>query len=249
MATSYGALCTDFYVNHKLAMKMDLPQERETVLHLFERIRKSVPSMSRFRRFEGELALESSPKDIEYRWLAIWRNQVRSGFVHPPSMQDAYRLHRLILEQVPYHLTISPLDVDYMEINFGFDLECDGNHDQVVADALLADSPLGELLQLPEAKVLDVQPVVSLALSKKGDVQACMEVKTRRKSRRGGSKRFRDDPISVLLSVRRYGPIEKLQDLVNWFDEMSQQAETLCAERVVPTILMPLSRQITSSNA
>jgi len=249
MPTSYGALCTDFYVNHKLAMKMDLPQDRETILHLFERIRKSVPSMCKFRRMDGELALESPRKDAEYRWMAVWRNHVRSGFVHPSSMQDAYRLHRLILEQVPYHLTISPLDVDYLEINFGFDLECNGNHDQVVADALLAGSPLGDLMHESEAKVIDVQPVVSMALSKKGDLQACVEVKTRRKNRRGASGKYRDDPISVLLSVRRYGPINELSDLVTWFDDMSQQAEALCAERVVPTILMPLSRQITSSNA
>ena len=36
MATSYGALCDDFYVNQKLTLRMDMPSDRETVLHLFE---------------------------------------------------------------------------------------------------------------------------------------------------------------------------------------------------------------------
>jgi hypothetical protein len=57
MATSFGALCTDFYVNQKLALKMDLPGERETVLHFFDRVKKSIPAMNRFRRYDGELAL------------------------------------------------------------------------------------------------------------------------------------------------------------------------------------------------
>ena len=59
MVNSIGALCTDFYVNQKLGLKMDLPTARETVLDMFDRVRKSVPSMDRFRRYEGELSLES----------------------------------------------------------------------------------------------------------------------------------------------------------------------------------------------
>ena len=51
MATSYGALCTDFYVNQKLALKMDLPSDRETILHLFDRVKKTVPNMNRFHRY------------------------------------------------------------------------------------------------------------------------------------------------------------------------------------------------------
>ena len=37
MATSFGALCTDFYINQKVGLKMDLPADRETILHLFDR--------------------------------------------------------------------------------------------------------------------------------------------------------------------------------------------------------------------
>jgi hypothetical protein len=35
MADSYRALCSDFYVNLKLNLKLDLPRERQTVLDLF----------------------------------------------------------------------------------------------------------------------------------------------------------------------------------------------------------------------
>ena len=127
MATSFGALCTDFYVNHKLALRMDLPAERETVLHFFERVRKTVPSMNRFRRYDAELALESSRKEAEYRWLALWPTTVRTGHVNPQAMSDAYEYHRMIMELAPYHLSLSPLDVDFAELLFGFDLECKDN--------------------------------------------------------------------------------------------------------------------------
>ena len=42
MTTSYGALCSDFYINQKFALKMDLPTARETVLDLFDRIRDAL---------------------------------------------------------------------------------------------------------------------------------------------------------------------------------------------------------------
>jgi len=252
MATSFGALCTDFYVNQKLALKMDLPSDRETILHLFDRVRKSQPAMERFRRYQGELALESPRRDGEYRWLALRRSSIRTGHVNPPEMQDAYALHRMMLEVAPYHLTISPLDVDYLELLFGFDLECKGNHDQIVFDALMSQTPMANLMQAPgnpEAGVLDVQPAFGVSLSRNGDMQAYFEVKTRTKSRRGADRRYRDEPISIFLTVRRYGPIRELEELPAMFNILQQQCEMLAIERLVPDLLTPIARQITSSSA
>ncbi len=65
MGTEFGVLCSDFYVNQKLALKMDLPTERDTLLHFFDQIRKSHPDMTRFRRYDGELSLESSKREAE----------------------------------------------------------------------------------------------------------------------------------------------------------------------------------------
>ena len=51
MGDSYKALCSDFYINQKLTVKMDLPRSRETVLEFFERVRKQFPQMNQFRRY------------------------------------------------------------------------------------------------------------------------------------------------------------------------------------------------------
>lgn len=249
MGTSFGALCTDFYVNQKLALKMDLPSDRETILHMFDQVRKAMPAMDRFRRYEHELALESSRRDAEYRWLALRRTSIRTGHVNPSSMAEAYQLHRLVLEVVPYHLTVSPLDVDFVELLFGFDLECKGNHDAIVYDALYSQSPMGGMLDVNGSRVLDVQPTFGLALTERGETQAYFEVKTRAKNRRGTAPARRNEPISIFLTVRRYGPIHKVEELQTIFEALAQHAETLTAERLVPCLLTPISRHITSSSA
>lgn len=249
MATSYGALCNDFYVNHKLALKMDMPSDRETVLHFFEQIRKVMPDMDRFRRFEGELALESARQDDCYRWIALRRTSLRAGMVNPDTMRDVRRFHRMLLEVSPFHLTVSALDVDYLELMFGFDLECDTDQDDVVQRALLDGSPLGELLNMKDAKSLDVQPTLGLSLSEKGDRQAYFEVKTRHRSRRGSSKPFREEPISVYLTIRQYGPVDSLEQLHKQFDDVFQDAEALVADRLIPHMLQPISRLITSDRS
>jgi hypothetical protein len=254
MATSFGALCTDFYVNVKLALKMDLPSERETVLHMFDRVRKVHPSMDRLKRYENELALESSRKETEQRWLSLRRTSLRTGHVNPQEMEDTYRYHRMVLELAPYHLTISPLDIDYLELLFGFDFECDGNHDEVVYEALYGDTPLGKLMQIPgenfdHAKIVDVQPILGAALSEDGKTQAFFEVKTRTRGRRGQTSRYREEPLSIFLMVRQYGPVNQIEDLLTSFDALKEKAEILATDQMVPHLLTPISRQIISSGA
>jgi hypothetical protein len=248
MATSFGALCTDFSVSHKLSLKMDLPGDRETILHLMDRVRKSVPAMNQFHPYDNELVLESTRREPEYLVLGLARRQVRTAYFNPPSMTKAYNFHKMVLEVVPYHLTISPLDVDSLDLTLGFDLECKGNHDEVVFEALYGSGPLADLLKVPDAKILDVQPYFNLALSGNGSVQAFFEVKTRNRGRKGSTGRFKHEPISLFLTIRKFGPIDTIEDLQGSLKEMSQHAESLATERFVPHLLMPISRQITSSS-
>ena len=112
MSMNLGALCTDFYVNQKISVTMDLPTARETVLDLCDRIRKQHPAMERFRRYNGELALESKEVDGQYNWMALQQTSVRSGWVNPGSVEQAYDLHRLILEIAPFFLSINAIEVE-----------------------------------------------------------------------------------------------------------------------------------------
>lgn len=248
MGDSYKALCSDFYINQKLAVKMDLPRSRETVLEFFERVRKQFPMMNQFRRYREELALESPQSDAPHRWLAVRSNNIRSGAVNPPSTTEGYALHTHVLETAPFFLSVSPLDIDYVELLFGFDLASGGNHDAIVADAILAGSPLRSALELQGASVVECQPVIGVSFGQRNEYEIHVEVKTR-----GQQPQIRGDgepgaePISIYLTLRRMGAVSDLKELTKVFTQLSNTGEELVEKRVVPTLLMPIREAIASS--
>jgi hypothetical protein len=244
--TGVSALCSDFYVNQKVALKMDLPTARETVLNLFDRVRKELPEMDRFRRYDGELALESPEADAQYNWLALNQTAIRSGWVNPDSLERAYRLHRLILDVAPYYLSISPLDVEYVELVFGFDIEAETNRNEVVFEALLAESPLAGLVDTSREPMLDAQPFIGFALTPRCDVQAFVEIKTRTRSREVATGRFGAEPISVYLTIRRHGPYKTMGDFTHSFGLLAGHAERLTEDRVIPGVIVPIRDRLSS---
>jgi hypothetical protein len=246
MSTSYGAICNDFYVNQKLSLKMDLPSGRETVLDLFDRVRRELPGMDRFRRYDGELALESPEQASQYSWMALRRTTIRSGWVNPESLEQAYKLHRLILEVAPYFLSISPLDVEFLELVFGFDLQAERNRNEVVYEALLADSPLASLVDLNTESVLESQPFIGFSLNGDCNLQAFVEVKTRTTAKEIATGRFEDEPISIYLTARQYGSLNAIADFATAFATLAGHIERLAEERVIPRVIAPIREAIHS---
>lgn len=250
MSDSYGALCSDFYVNQRLNLKMDLPSNRETILAMFDRVRHEFPSMDRFRRYTSELALESDPAgEGVQQWIALRRTSVRSGVVNASGPKDAYKLHELVLEIAPYFLSISPLDVDYLELLYGFDLLASGNHDAIVFDALISGSPLASLADARHGVPIDCQPLLGLALNEACDVQAHFEVKTRTPTRAIRTGEFESQPISVYLTMRRYGAVKDVKELLAAFKTLSDHGEELLSQRVVPNLVMPIREAIGASGS
>jgi len=247
MGTEYGLWCRDFYINQKLSLKLDLPAGREPVLELFDRIRKQEPSLRHLRRFEQELVLESDDHDRTFSWVTMRQTSLRSGMVNPPSLDAAYRLHRFVLEAAPWYLTISPLDVEHLELVFCFDFETEGNRDQIIWDALLADSPLAALVDRQMERPIDVQPFMGLALNESNDLQAFFEVKSRSKGLEPGLTRPGEEPISVYLTVRRSGPLSAIGDLTTAFAALCGHAERLAEDRVIPHVVKPIRDAITAA--
>lgn len=238
---SLGAMCSDFYVNQKIALKLDLPTGRETVLDLFDRIRREHPEMKQFRRYDGELALESPETEQGYHWAALNQTAIRSGWVNPADLSEAYRLHRLLLEVAPYYLSISPIDVEFVELVFGFDIETEANRNELVFDALLADSPLSALVKTDEETILDAQPFVGFALTQSAELQAYIEVKTRSRAREVHPvPEGAPQPISIYLTVRRYGPFQRMESFLESFGALAGHAERLAEERVIPCVVVPI---------
>jgi hypothetical protein len=242
----FAESCSDFYVNQKLSLKMDLPESRETLLELFDRIRREHPDLDRLRRLEGELALESPEAEANFRWVAMRQTSIRSGVVNPSSLASAYALHRLILETSPYYLSISPLDIDYLELVFGFDLEAEANRDEVVFDALLRDSPLGAAIDPAGDLLIDCQPIVGISLDEACRLQAFFEVRSRGSAAEVANGEYGAEPISVYLTVRRHGPVTRIDELPQALLGLAEHAERLAEHRVVPHLVLPIRQAILS---
>lgn len=246
MTTEYAALCSDFYINQKLALKMDLPFGREAVLDLFGRLRKSYPSLQHVRRFEGEVALESPEDDPQYQWLALTPTAVRSGCVNSDTVEQAGKMHRTILETTPFFLSISPLDVEYLEMIFGFDLHAESNRNEIVFDALLGDSMLAGLVTESQERMLDVQPFIGFSLDADEQQHVFVEVKTRPRPGELHRERYDALPISIYLTVREYGPVQHLETLPELAGTLLKRARRLVDERLIPHIVVPIRQAISS---
>ncbi len=146
----------------------------------------------------------------------------------------------------PYHLGISPVEIDYLDVLFGFDLAFSGNHDEIIAESLLADSPLNCLTEEAGAKAVDFQPTVTVALSDDCRLQARIDIVTRTNSYQVRTGDYSDDVISVYLILRRYWgdrPRTSMEDLLQ---SMTDRAIQLCDRHILPRVVRPISSAIAS---
>jgi hypothetical protein len=247
MGNPFNAFCEDFYVNMRLGSQLNLPHNRETILHFFEQVQKGFPGMTRFRKSEnGELNLEEDRSKESYRWMSVETKRLSSGHVNPTSVDEAMKLHRLLLDIAPHQLGISPVEIDYLDVLFGFDLEFSGNHDEIIAESLFAESPLTCLNEEEGAKPVDFQPTVTVALSEDCRLQARIDVVTRTNSYQVRTGDYSDEVISVYLILRRYWGDRPKQPVNELLSEMAQRADELCSTHIVPKVLKPISAAIAS---
>ncbi|WP_428939287.1 hypothetical protein [Fontivita pretiosa] len=247
MSNPYGSFCEDFYINMRLGSQLALPHQRDTVLHFFEQVQKAFPNMTRFRKSEdGELNLEEDRGRQSYRWISLESRRLSSGHVNPATVAEAMQLHRLLLALAPHQLGISPVEIDYLDVLFGFDLEFSGNHDEIIAESLLADSPLTCLTEEPGARAVDFQPTVTVALSEDCRLQARIDIVTRTNSYQVRTGDYADDVISVYLILRRYWGDRPRMSLETLLMEMADRADALCSSHIVPKVVKPISAAIAS---
>lgn len=246
MSNPYSSFCEDFYINMRLGSQMALPNSRETVLHFFERVQKQYPAMARFRRNDNETSLEEDRERESYRWLSLESRRLSSGQVNPDTVVDAMLFHQFVLEMAPHHLGISPLEIDYIDILFGFDLVFSGNHDEIVSECLLSQSPLSCLNEEPGARPIDFQPSVTVALSEDCRLQARLDVITRTNSYQVRTGEYSDDTISVYLVMRRYWGDRPRVAFDEMITHLAERADAMCHNLVIPRVLRPMSEAIAS---
>lgn len=247
MTHSLGAQCDEFYVQCRLFLKLDMSLDHEAILHFFDRIRKDHPSLKKLRRREGgAFSLEDESDDQgSRRWLRLESNGIKFGCVAPNEPDEVRPYGALILTQAPYHLTLSDLVYDHLEVVYGFDLRYRGNHDKLIAETLLSEHLAGEFLFSDKAHhVLDAQPCFGIALNAECDMQAYVEVKSRTSAYEVRAENYPGSAISVLLTVRRYWGLADGIPPSEVLPVLFDAADELATEKVVPGFVNPLAAAI-----
>ncbi|HUS92295.1 MAG TPA: hypothetical protein VM695_10620 [Phycisphaerae bacterium] len=248
MDADFSNLADDFFVNLSLQTTLPLPRSRETVLSYFEAVQKRFPTMASFYQREGgEYVLEGDREAGSYRWLELQTHQLSAGHFNPPDVAEAYELHEWLLDRCVYFLGISGLDVEALDVMFGFNMDFRGNRDAIVADALLGGSPLMAMLGEPSVRALECEPNFVVSLDEDCYVQARLSVETRSSSYQVRTGQYDDEPISVYFTVRRYPSPGGVMNLAEAFAAQAEACEDLVSRIVVPHVIQPIAAAIASS--
>jgi hypothetical protein len=243
--SEYSTLADDFYVNLHLNTEMDLPQSRETVLHLFEQMQKHHPTMRNFyNRDKGEFVLEEDKDRGSYRWVSVESKRLCAGYVNPPEIADATKLHQLVMELAPFTLSVSPLDCESLNVMYGFDYIYKGNQNQLIFDALGISPALTALASAPGASILAADPAIQLALDEDCRTQARVSIETRTSAFHVKTKEYPEENLSVYFTLRRYGSLDQGDTFVKAISRMGEQCRDLVDSYIVEQVLKPLQQQI-----
>ena len=242
---SYSSFADDCYSNLNLNTEMALPSSRETILTFYERIQKTYPSMRNFyTRENGDFVLEQDKDQGHQRWLTLETRRISSGFLNPPDLDEAYEQHSLVLDLIPYMLSVSQLDCEALDYMMGFDFSYRGNHDEVVAEALGTNSAMESMLDIPDARVLNFEPSITVSLEESCRLQARLMIETRTNAYQVRRADFPEEQISVYFTVRQYGSLDPDTTFQNTLENLRRHCENLMDEFVIDQVLRPLAQTI-----
>ena len=130
---------------------------------------------------------------------------------------------------------------------FGFDFHFDGNHDEVVAEAIGVGHGLEGLFELPKSQVIKFEPSLTLALDRIWrSFSAGSRSRTTRPRPQPRSREFVDDQISVYFTVRQYWGSGPETTFLESMRRQRQIGEEILEQSVVPRIVRPLAQAIAS---
>ena len=241
----YGSYCDDFYVNMNLSTEMELPHNRETVLHFFEQIQKKYPTMRNFYcRDKGDFVLEEDKDRGQYRWCSIEPRRICSGQVNPDTLDEALEQHQHILNLAPYTLSVSPLDCEALDLLFGFDFTYRGNHNQLVAEALGVSPALERLAEIPGTNVINYEPSFTLAIDEECRMQCRLSIETRTNAYQIRTGDFPEEQLSVYLTARQYGSLGSEATFIETIERLTEICRETVDNYVIEYVLQPLARAI-----
>lgn len=245
---NFGAFCDEHSVLSRLHLKLELEPSRETVVHFLDQVRRAYPKMTRLRpREDGALTLdEDALEDAVRRNLKLAPTALRFGIFNPPELESVLQFGKHVLTQAPVQLTLSDLDIDYLEVVYNFNLEYRGNHDELIAETFYVNHPLIAAVTTNQTSVIDCQPFVGVALTADCEQQLTVEIKARTTSTELRSGEYEAADITVVLSTRQYWNADGGSDLVAAHRQLATIGSRFAQDRIVPMVVQPLAAAIAS---
>jgi hypothetical protein len=241
----YASLADDFYINMNLSTEMELPANRETVLHFFEQVQKTYPTMRNFySRERGDFVLEEDKERGCYRWCTLEPRRVCSGQVNPEDIEDALKQHKLVLDLAPYALSVSPMDCEALDLLYGFDFLFRGNHNQLLAEALGVGAAFERIVELPGTTIINYEPSLTIALDEECRLQCRLSVEARTNAYQIRMGEYPEEQLSVYVTARQYGSLSPSTTFVQTLDRLSQVCQEMLENHAIGQILQPLQRTI-----
>jgi hypothetical protein len=239
----YGSGADDFYVNMQLQTALDLPQQRETLMHFFEQVQRRFPRMDSLSVRDKEIYLEEDKENSTSRWVSTDMKRVSAGIINPPSLEEALALHQAVLSIIPYSLSISHLDCEALNLVFGFDFTCRGNHNQLLADVLGLPTAFESAMELDGVQCMGYEPSIQLSLDADVKIHARISFETRSPIRPVAGE-YPEEQLSVYLAVRRVESLSPAERFENVMQQLADSGQRLIDEVLVPNILQPLQKAI-----
>ncbi|HHK42435.1 MAG TPA: hypothetical protein ENJ50_08460 [Planctomycetaceae bacterium] len=241
----YSSFSDDYYINLHLHTEMDLPQNRETVLHFFEQLRRQYPSMHNFYgRDRGDYVLEEDKDSGTYRWVTLEPRRVCSGMVNPPSVREAEAQHAFVLDHVPHALSISPIDCESLNVMFGFDFTYRGDHNQLIAEALGITPAFERLTEVTQGRIVNHDPSIHVALDRDCRTQCRLSIEPRTTAYQIRTGDYPDEQLSVYLTARRFGTLESHKTFVQTLRELTDICCEIIDRFLIDEVLRPLQSTI-----
>lgn len=241
----YGSYSDDFYINMNLNSEMELPSNRETVLHYFEQIQRHYPSMRNFyNRERGEFILEEDKDQGSYRWASIEPRRICSGYINPTDVNAALNQHAMVLDIVPYALSLTSLDCESLNLMYGFDFTYRGNHNEVIAEALGMLPSFERLQNIPGLTSVCYEPSFQFAVDEDCRIQCRLSIETRTSAYHIRTREFPDEQLSVYLTARKYGSLESGESFTSTMKRLQSLCEEIIDGYMIEHILVPLQQTI-----
>jgi hypothetical protein len=230
----------------RLGTQMKMATDRATIVAFFERMQRLYPDMVNFHQDQkhGESSIEENRENNSYRWLSLEPNRLSSGYLNPDLPGDAYKYNKSVLETVPYYLAVSAVDLDYLDVLYGFDFQCKGNHHELIAEALLGESPVGKLMEAPGARGInfELSGIVSLSEDARTHARVWVEPRTTPSHVRSGD--YPDEMLSLYVILRQWSGGKKLPELHEVHGHLIELGEKFMEDHVINGFLSPIRHAI-----